>query len=110
MKFYYLILMMLVFILGGCSTKQPIVALAKDTYMISVDGFNPQSMQSSAISEANTFCQKSSKHFILDRLDKRIRYDGNGEIDIYFNCVSEGEYKRVQYNKEADLKIDIQNK
>jgi len=110
-RFKYFFLVALTLGLGGCaSTKQPIVSLAKDTYMLSVVGFKPQYKQSALIAEANSFCRTTGMNFMLDRVDKKIRQDGNGEIDIYFNCVSDSEYKRAQYNKEADIKIDVQNK
>ncbi len=110
----YIPILFLIPIISSCASSSGVFQVGPDTYTISTGGVltgsisgNRTKAKRKGLEEANLFCSKMEKYILVSNTSMQSTGFGSTS-DIIFKCLDKDdpEYKRPNYEKEADIKIE----
>lgn len=105
----------LIFVLAGCASTNEIVAVGKDTYMVSgwgksPGGYSGSEVKAAAIKRANEFCSDQNRRAqIVSATQRDMTFGVNAIAELQFMCLdgSDADFTRATVRRESDAAVEI---
>jgi hypothetical protein len=103
--------------IAGCASTNDIVAVGKDTYMISgwgksPGGYSGSEVKATAIKKANEFCAAQNRRAqVVSSSQRDMTFGVNATAELQFMCVegTDSAFTRTTVRRESDAAVEIRN-